>query len=151
MQSFRKDSQNRSAPFWIFQGIGWVLFLYLIYAQVIPAFNYELGVAMGTQEPAELISEVGVAFWKGFAFADLIYVSLLGIGLVGQLRVPARRQILFASALGITIYWPVVCLVAVYYAGRVDAWELQNETAYWVVLPTIALWGVWGMWRLRRE
>ena len=39
---------------------------------------------MGTQEAAEVVSEVGVAFWYGFAFGDLIaYIPLLAIGLIG--------------------------------------------------------------------
>ena len=150
MHQTRKLSQNRSIEFWVFQGIGWILFFYLVYAQVISAFDYELGVAMGTQEPATLISEVGVAFWKGFAIADLIYVPLLGVGLIGQLQVPVKRELIFAAALGITIYWPAVCLAAIVAANSAEAWNLQNEIAYWIVLPLIALWGVWGMWRLLR-
>jgi hypothetical protein len=40
---------------------------------------------MGTQEPAKKITEVGTAFWYGFAFADLVvYLPLLGAGLVGH-------------------------------------------------------------------
>jgi hypothetical protein len=35
------------------------LVLYLIYAQATPAFDYQLGVGMGTQESAEAITEVG--------------------------------------------------------------------------------------------
>lgn len=56
----------------------------LIYAQAIPAANYEAGVTMGTQEPAEVVSDVGVAFWYDFAFADLVaYIPLLALGLIG--------------------------------------------------------------------
>ena len=66
--------------FWVLQAPGWLLFVYLVYAQAIPAFDYQLGVAMGTQEPAARVSEVGVAFWWGFAFADLVaYLPLLGL------------------------------------------------------------------------
>ena len=58
---------------------------YLIIAQAIPAFDYEIGVRMGTQEPASRITEVGVAFWKGFAWGDLlVYIPLLGMGLAGH-------------------------------------------------------------------
>ena len=75
---------NRGASYWLLLGPGWLLLLYLIYAQAIPAFNYDLGVSMGTQEPAEQITEVGVAFFYGFAFADLvIYIPLLVLGLIG--------------------------------------------------------------------
>ncbi|MBL3591557.1 MAG: hypothetical protein JMN24_17490 [gamma proteobacterium endosymbiont of Lamellibrachia anaximandri] len=75
---------KRDISFWILQGPGWLLLFYLIYAQAIPAFDYDLGIAMGTQEPAELISDVGVAFWYGFAFGDLVtYIPLLTLGLIG--------------------------------------------------------------------
>ena len=73
---------RRGFSFWAVQGPGWLLLIYLIVAQGITAFSYDLGVAMGTQEPAELITEVGTAFWYGFAFADLvIYIPLLLAGL----------------------------------------------------------------------
>ncbi|MGB5707300.1 MAG: hypothetical protein WBM41_10720 [Arenicellales bacterium] len=147
----KKRQTHRGCDFWLFQGLGWLLFFYLLYAQVVSAFSYDLGVSMGTQEPAEIISEVGVAFWKGFAVSDLIYVPLLGVGLLGQLQSPVRGKIIFAAALGITIYWPIVSLVAVYVARNADGWNLQGEFAYWIVLPVIALWGFWGMLRLHRE
>jgi hypothetical protein len=53
---------KRDIDFWLIQAPGWLLLIYLVYAQAIPAFNYETGVAMGTQEPAEVVSDVGVAF-----------------------------------------------------------------------------------------
>ena len=53
---------DRRDVFWV-QVPGWLLLLYLGYAQVPAAFDYEIGVRMGTQEPAESITEVGVAFW----------------------------------------------------------------------------------------
>ena len=69
---------KRDITSWLIQGPGWLLLLYLVYAQAIPAFNYETGVAMGTQESAEVVSDVGVAFWYGFAFGDLLaYIPFL--------------------------------------------------------------------------
>ena len=53
---------NRDLGFWMLQAPGWLLLSYLLYAQAIPAFDYELGIVMGTQEAAEQITEVGVAF-----------------------------------------------------------------------------------------
>jgi len=41
--------------------------------------NYDLGVRMGTQDSAEVVTEVGVAFWKGKLTSELllhIYLSL---------------------------------------------------------------------------
>ena len=70
--------KERGVSYWMLLGPGWLLLAYLVYAQAIPAFDYDLGVSMGTQEPAEQITAVGVAFWYGFALADLVvYIPLL--------------------------------------------------------------------------
>lgn len=57
---------KRDINYWLLQIPGWLLLLYLIYAQAIPAFSYDLGVAMGTQESADQITEVGAAFLVWF-------------------------------------------------------------------------------------
>lgn len=143
---------KRSFNFWLIQGPGWLLLLYLVYAQAIPAFNYELGVALGTQEPASVVSEVGVAFWYGFAFGDLvIYVPLLAVGLVGYWLGHKWARIILAAAMGVTVYWPVVCLAAVVAARDARGWNLPHEIPYWIVLPLITTWGAWVLWRMGLE
>ena len=143
------DMASQGFRFWSLQGPGWVLLLYLVYAQAIPAFDYDLGVAMGTQESAARITEVGVAFWYGFAFGDLVsYVPLLLAGLVGHWSGKLWGRMLLGAALGITVYWPIVCLAAVAAARGSAGWNLTDETAYWIVLPVITLWGAWGVWSL---
>jgi hypothetical protein len=87
---------------WYLQMPGWFLLAYLVYAQAIPAFDYELGVRMGTQESAQTITEVGAAFWYGFAFSDLvIYIPLLGAGLIGHMLARPWWRVIFGAALGI--------------------------------------------------
>ena len=143
---------KRDIGFWSIQGPGCLLLIYLTYAQAIPAFDYDLGVIMGTQESAEQISDVGVAFWYGFAFGDLVtYIPLLAVGLIGHWLSQMWGRILLAAALGITVYWPVVCLAAVVDARGAAGWNLTGEAAYWIVLPLIVLWGVWGLWYLVRS
>ncbi len=138
---------NRGTSFWMLQGPGWLLLIYLLYAQAIPAFDYDLGVAMGTQESATQISEVGVAFWYGFALADLlIYMPLLAAGLFGLWSGKLWGRVLSGAALGITVYWPVVSLASVVAARDATGWNLADETAYWIVLPVIAIWAAWGLW-----
>ena len=140
---------KRDINFWLIQGPGWFLVLYLIYAQAIAAIDYELGVAMGTQESAQMISEVGVAFWYGFAFGDLVvYIPLLIAGLVGYWLATVWSQAMLGAALGITVYWPVVCLAAVVDARGAAGWNLVSEAPYWIVLPLITLWGAWGLWHI---
>lgn len=143
---------KRDIEFWTIQLPGWLLLAYLVYAQAIPAFSYETGVAMGTQEPAGVVSEVGVAFWYGFALGDLLsYIPLLALGLIGAWLRKGWGRIVLAAALGITIYWPAVCLAAVVAARDASDWNLPDETPYWIVLPLIMLWAIWGLWRLGRH
>lgn len=138
---------DRRDVFWV-QVPGWLLLLYLVYAQMPAAFDYELGVRMGTQEPAELITEVGAAFWYGFAFADLlIYIPLFAVGLVGFWRGSRWGQAFLGAALGITIYWPVVALAAAVDARDAAGWTI-NETQYWVVLPVIVAWAAVALFRI---
>ncbi len=59
-------------------------------------------------------------------------------------------RMLLAAALGITVYWPVVCLAAVVGTRDAAGWNLTGEAVYWIVLPLFVLWGVWGLWRLIR-
>lgn len=138
--------KNRNKAFWCIQIPGWLLLIYLIYAQGITAFGYDIGVSMGTQEPKEVVTEVGVAFWYGFAFGDLVaYIPMLLIGLIGHLRLKNWGNIWLAASLGITIYWPIVCLAAIVDARGASGWRLTNELQYWVVLLSIAGWGAWGL------
>ena len=140
---------NRGTGFWLLHGPGWLLLLYLVYAQAIPALDYDLGVSMGTQEPAEQITAVGVAFWYGFAFADLVvYIPLLALGLMGHWLGRAWGRIMLVAALGISAYWPVVCLAAIVAARNAPGWNLGDETAFWIVLPLITAWAAWGLWRM---
>mgnify|MGYP001817329419 FL=1 len=144
--------EKRDSGFWFIQAPGWLLCLYLVYAQAIPAFNYDLGVTMGTQEPASRITEIGTAFWYGFALGDLlIYIPLLAAGLAGHWQRNNRGQVLLAAALGITVYWPIVCLAAVAYARGAPGWQIDNEAVYWAVLPAISLWGIVGLVLLIRS
>ena len=141
--------QRRGMGFWIIEGPGWLLLLYLVYAQAIPAFDYELGVAMGTQEPALQITEVGAAFWWGFALGDLLtYIPLLALGLVGYWFEKTWGTIALAGALGIGLYWPFVCLSAIHDARDAEGWSLPNESEYWVVLPIVAAWAAFGLWHM---
>lgn len=143
---------KRDIGFWVLQGFGWIFLIYLIYAQAIPAFDYEIGVAMGTQESSEMITEVGAAFWYGFAFGDLVtYIPLLMMGLIGYWLDKMWGRILLSAALGITIYWPIVCLAAVVAARDSAGWNLTDETSFWIVLPIITLWGIWGLWHISRK
>lgn len=141
----------RGFGFWLVQVPGWILFTYLVYAQAIPAFDYELGVRMGTQESASQITEVGAAFWYGFAFADLVlYIPLLAVGLLSHWNNHPWNRAILGAALGITLYWPVVVLAAAVDARDASGWVI-DETPFWVVLPVIFAWALWSLWHISRS
>ena len=141
---------DRGAEYWWLQIPGWLLLVYLVYAQAIPAFDYQLGVRMGTQEAAQKITEVGAAFWYGFAFSDLVvYIPLLGAGLIGHWCGRRWWRTIFGAALGISVYWPVVVLAAAVDARDASGWDI-DEAAYWIVLPIIVAWALWGLLRVAR-
>jgi hypothetical protein len=145
-------SNRRAGSFWVIQIPGWLLLVYLIYAQGITAFGYDIGVTMGTQEPAEEITEVGAAFGYGFAFGDLVfYIPILAAGLIGHMRARRWGNIALAAALGITVYWPIVCMSATVDARDAAGWNLASETPYWIVLSIITAWAAWGLWALFKE
>lgn len=132
--------------FWLIQVPGWLLFAYLLAAQCTAAVSYSLGVKMGTQEPADRITEVGVAFFKGYAGADLVYYTpLLALGLVGHVLGSSWAAVVLGAALGVTVYWPIACLWTVKAARGAAGWDLPKEVQYWIVLPAIAGWGVLGL------
>jgi hypothetical protein len=132
--------------FWFIQIPGWALLLYLVVAQGISAISYETGVAMGAQESAEMISEVGAAFWYGFAFGDSVfYIPVLLLGLAGHIVNTRWSRILLAASFGVSVYWPVVCLAALVSARSASGWNLGNELSYWIVLPVVATWGAMGL------
>ncbi|MDQ2090650.1 hypothetical protein [Marimonas arenosa] len=135
-----------SLEFLLIQVPGWALFIYLVIAQCSAAVSWRLGERMGTQETAENVTAVGVAFWKGYAFADLVlYTPLLGLGLFGHASGASWAPLALGAALGITAYWPLACLRSISAARGAAGWTLPKERDYWVVLPLIAAWGLLGI------
>lgn len=140
---------SRDAKFWTIQIPGWLLLIYLFVAQGLAAFSYDLGVRMGTQESPTHITEVGAAFWYGFALGDLLtYIPLLFAGLMGHWIGRRWGTLVLAAAVGITIYWPVVCLAAMVDARDAAGWNMASETPYWVVCLLVCVWGLVALWAL---
>lgn len=109
---------------------------------------------MGTQGSATVLTDVGVAYSYGFCVADLVfYVPMLAIGLFGHWGGRAWSRIVLAVPLGISVYWPLVALVAFVDARGVPGWLFIEEPFYlfWIIWPCIALWALWALWRLARS
>jgi len=56
-----------------------------------------------------------------------------------------------AAALGITVYWPIVCLAALVDARNAVGWHVASEAPYWVVCILVSGWGLAGLWCMLKE
>lgn len=148
VRNLKRKPNTNDTSLWLVELPGWLLLLYLILVQVPSAVNYNWGVQAGVQETPEQITPIGVAFGKGCARTDVaVYIPLLAAGLVGYGgygQGGGRRQrkewgrVCLVAATGMTIYWTLEYMFALPEAR--SSWNLGDETAYWVVLPIIALW-----------
>ncbi|WP_406661733.1 hypothetical protein V7O66_04230 [Methanolobus sp. ZRKC3] len=142
----------KDTGFWILISIGILLTIFLLLGQTLSLIDYDLTVSLGLQESVEEVSEVGIAWAKGFAFGDTVfYLPLLVMGIIGLLKKRAWGLYSMFGALAITVYWPIVSLFAIF-IGK-DALNLDpgKYVSFSIVLPLIVIYGLWGMWYLYKN
>jgi hypothetical protein len=138
--------QKRGLGFWFLIVIACLLAIWFILGQTLCIFFYDFTVSLGFQDSINDVTAVGVAFNKGFGIADtLFYIPLLISGIIGILKKKRMGIYLMFSALAITVYWPIVCLSAVYFAKGDPGWNLTSYAEYTMILSLITVYGVWGM------
>ncbi|MBZ0264513.1 hypothetical protein K8I28_07575 [bacterium] len=137
--------------FWILITTGILLSILLLTGQTLALFEYDLTVAMGLQESESEVGKVGIAYAKGFGFGDtVIYLPLLFVGIFGLLKHKKWGFYTMFGALAITAYWPLVCLFAVLSDRVAITLTPEKYLSYSILLPSITIYGVWGMWFLYR-
>ena len=145
-------SPPRSVGFRVLVGVGIFICATLPIGQTMAVIDYDFAVRLGMQEPASQITEIGVALNKGFGAADtLVYLPLFAIGLVGYWRGRSWGLIPLAAALGITAYWPVLCLYFLYAARNAPGFATSNYGLYLAILVPIFLYAVWALAFLHRS
>ncbi|NIR25424.1 MAG: hypothetical protein GWN77_00210, partial [Gammaproteobacteria bacterium] len=81
----------------------------MIAGQTGALIDYDFTVSIGMQESAEELTDFGVVWAKGFAFADtLIYIPLFITGIIGTLKRRRWGALALFGALAITAYWPLI-------------------------------------------
>jgi len=124
----------------------------LVLGQTMSFIDYNFTVALGLQEPKEIVGEMGVAVNKGFGVADtIIYAPLLLAGLIGFWQ--RKRWGLWAlgGALAITAYWPLVCLFFLFFAKGSPGFNFSSYLSYTIILVSNTLYGLWGLWYLYKN
>ena len=140
---------RRPPGFWILIGIGIFLNLMYLAGQTMAIVNYEFAESIGLQESVHQITEVGVALNKGFGLGDTVfYIPLFMAGIIGLIKRTKWGIYPFMGALAITVYWPIVALSTLFYAKNAEGWSFDDYTSYSVLLVSVAVYGLWGMWFL---
>ena len=139
-------NKNIRTRFWFLIAVTSALtFLYLL-GQTMAFIYYDFTVMIGLQEPAEEVTEIGVAFNKGFGVGDtVVYLPLLIAGIIGMIRRKQWGLFSMAAALSITIYWPIVCLATLFFAKGSPGFNFSDYTSYSILLLIISLFGMWGL------
>ncbi|MCK5534244.1 hypothetical protein KAI68_03935 [bacterium] len=145
-------NKTRGLGFWILISIGILLSIMFLFGQTLSLFNYDLTVSLGLQESVEEVGEIGVAWAKGFAFGDtVLYLPLLLIGIIGLLKRKKWGVYSMFGSLAITVYWPIVSLFSIFAGKNNINLNPDKFISYSIILPLIAIYGLWGMWFLYRN
>lgn len=143
---------RKSFWFWFLIGIGILLNIMYLSGQTMAIINYDFTVSTGLQESIDEITGVGVAFNKGFGLGDTVfYIPLFIAGIIGLIRSKVWGIYTMFGAMAITVYWPIVCLSALFYAKNTPGFNFNSYTEYSILLSLIALYGLCGLWYLYRN
>ena len=144
--------EKRKTGFWALIIVAAILVVMFLAGQTLSLFNYQITVEMGLQESADEVTDVGVAFLKGYAFGDTVfYIPLLIIGIIGLLK--RKRWGLFSmvGALAISVYWPAAILYSIYVDKESMSLAPDKYLSFSILLPLIMIYGLWGMWYLYKS
>lgn len=143
---------KKGVGFWALILVAMVLVVFLIIGQTLSVIDYDLALSLGLQESEEEIGNVGIAFAKGFAFGDTIfYIPFLVLGILGLLKGKKWGTFLMLVALGITIYWPIVHLYAIYIDTEAITLNPEKYISFPIVLGLITIYGLWGIYYLYKN
>ncbi len=137
---------DKGTSFWMLISIASVLVLMLLAGQTLGVFNYDLAVSIGMQESENEIGKIGIAFAKGFGFADtVIYIPLFLIGIIGLLKNKRWGKYSMFGALAISVYWPIVHLYTIFIDMESITLNPEKYIYYPIILSLIIIYGLWGM------
>jgi len=142
----------KDKSFWMLIAIAAVLVILFLAGQSLGVFNYELAVAIGMQESENEIGKIGIAFAKGFGFADtVLYIPLFLMGIIGLLKNKRWGKYAMFAALAISVYWPIVHLYAIFIDKTAITLHPEKYIYYPIILSLIIIYGLWGMLYLYKK
>ncbi len=126
-----------------------VTLIMLLMGQTMAVLNYDAAVRLGLQESRDKVSEFGVQVNRAFGAGDtLVYLPLIAVALAGLFLRKRWALIVAASAMGISIYWPVSAFFMLLFLRGVDGYHLAPGMEYWSILTLYVVLGLWGFFYL---
>ena len=140
------EELKKETSFWVLIIVASILVILFLFGQTLGVFDYDLAVSIGMQESEDEIGKVGIAFAKGFGFADtVIYIPLFVVGIIGLLKLKRWGKYSMFGGLAISVYWPLVHLYAIF-IDRVSITLHDEKYIYFpIILSLIVIYGLWGM------
>jgi hypothetical protein len=143
---------KRTAGFWALTIFGILIVIMLLTGQMISFIDYEFTVSLGLQESVDDIGMMGVATNKAFGVGDtVVYLPILLIGLIGLWQKKEWGIFAMTSALGITVYWPIVNIFIIIFSEGSPDFNYPNFTSIVLILIVITIYGIWGLWYLYKH
>lgn len=138
--------QRRPLGVWVLLVFGTFLVVMMLLGQTMSFIDYDFTVGLGLQEHRDAVTDIGVAMNKGFGLGDtIIYIPLLLAGLSGLAMRRTWGVFCMMAAMGVTAYWPLVCLSFLYFAKGAEGFRFTAYGAYTTLLLTIVTIGIAGM------
>ena len=145
-------TNRRPIGFWVLMILGILSSVMFLVGQTMSFINYDFTVSIGLQESKDIVGEMGVAINKGFGVGDtIIYLPLLVIGIVGLWLRKMWGLFAMAGALGVTAYWPMVCIFYLLFAKDSPGFSFTNFTSYTILLTAFTVYGLWGLWYIYKN
>lgn len=143
---------KRTAGLWFILISGIFLLCFFVLGQTMSLINYDFTVALGLQEPKNVISEIGVAINKGFGAGDtIVYIPLFLAGLIGLWKRKSYGLFAMTGAFAITAYWPMCCIFFLFFARGSHGFHFSNYASYTIILTLLTVYGLWGLWYLYKS
>jgi hypothetical protein len=146
------EELKKETSFWVLIIVASILVILFLFGQTLGVFDYDLAVSIGMQESESEIGKIGIAFAKGFGFADtVIYIPLFLIGIIGLIKNKRWGKYSMFGALAISVYWPIVHLYAIFIDRISITLNPDKYISYPIILSLIIIYGLWGMWYLYKK
>lgn len=136
----------RPTAFWVISVFLSLSLVFLLLGQTSAIFTYDWAVSLGLQESVEDVSAHGVEVNRAFGVGDtVVYVPLVALSLFGLVRRKRWSIPVTGAVMGISAYWASTILAMLLLLPGTADFNLVPGAAYWVILGTYIVMGIWGI------